>query len=220
MKKPRFVSFDLDGTLVDYSFANAVWLEGIPRLYAEEKDVNADMAKISVKEEYDKVGMKRLEWYDINYWLNRFRLTPKNWTMLLREYKHLIKPYPETSEILQTLRDANYTLIVISNAAREFLDAELEEPNIASYFKHAFSATSDFHQVKKTADLYQKILNILDSQPSDVVHVGDDWQFDYIASREAGIKSFFLDRKEQKSGNHIVKNLTELVSRIQQTSLS
>ncbi len=220
MKKPRFVSFDLDGTLVDYSFANAVWLEGIPRLYAEEKDVNADMAKISVKEEYDKVGMKRLEWYDINYWLNRFRLTPKNWTMLLREYKHLIKPYPETSEILQTLRDANYTLIVISNAAREFLDAELEETNIASYFKHAFSATSDFHQVKKTADLYQKILNILDSQPSDVVHVGDDWQFDYIASREAGIKSFFLDRKEQKSGNHIVKNLTELVSRIQQTSLS
>lgn len=214
MKKVRFISFDLDGTLVDYSFANAVWLEGIPRLYAEDKGVSLDVAKVKVKKEYDRVGMTRLEWYDIYYWLREFRLESRNWTTLLREYKHTIRAYPETREVMQTLGEEDYTLMVVSNAAREFLDIELQETHLTSYFTHVFSATSDFHQVKKSEILYQKILSQLDAQPSEVTHVGDDWHFDYVTPRKAGIRSFFLDRQNKKSGEYVVKNLTEFLSRI------
>ncbi|NIQ05366.1 MAG: HAD family hydrolase [Candidatus Korarchaeota archaeon] len=212
--KIRFVSFDVDGTLVDYSFANAVWLEGIPRLYAEEEGISMDLAKVIVKREYDKVGMERLEWYDINYWLDRFRLRTGTWKTLLKKYRHLIRAYPETYEALRTLRDRGYKLIVISNASRKFLDTELDETNIASYFRQIFSATSDFNKVKKNEVLYRKILDILDVKPSQVIHVGDNWHFDYLAPRKTGMESFFLDRENSKSGKYIVKNLTELLSKI------
>ncbi len=214
MVKIRFVSFDVDGTLVDYSFANAVWLEGIPRLYAEEEGISMDLAKVIVKREYDKVGMERLEWYDINYWLDRFRLRTGTWKTLLKKYRHLIRAYPETYEALRTLRDRGYKLIVISNASRKFLDTELDETNIASYFRQIFSATSDFNKVKKNEVLYRKILDILDVKPSQVIHVGDNWHFDYLAPRKTGMESFFLDRENSKSGKYIVKNLTELLSKI------
>jgi putative hydrolase of the HAD superfamily len=208
VKQPSFISFDLDGTLVDYSFANTVWLEGIPRFYAEKNGVSVDAAKVKVEREYDKVGMERLEWYDIKYWLNKFRLSPDTWTTLLREYKHLIKTYPETCKVIQSLKRANYKLIVVSNAAREFLNAELNGTNIAGFFSHIFSATTDFHQVKKTESLYNKILNILEVLPAEVIHIGDNWNFDYLTPRKTGMKSFFLDRGNQKSGKYIVKNLT------------
>jgi putative hydrolase of the HAD superfamily len=214
VKQPGFISFDLDGTLVDYDFANAVWLEGIPRFYAEKNGVSIDIAKVRIEREYDKVGMERLEWYDIKYWLNKFRLSPDIWTTLLREYKHLIKTYPETCEVLQSLKRTNYKLIVVSNAAREFLNAELNRTNIAGFFSHIFSATTDFHQVKKTESLYNKILNILEVLPAEVIHIGDNWNFDYLTPRKTGIKSFFLDRGNQKSGKYIVKNLTEFLSKI------
>lgn len=212
MKKLGIISFDLDGTLVDYSFVNAVWLDGVPRLYAKKRGMSLDAAKLKVRREYDAVGMKRLEWYDIEYWLSKFHLGSENWGMLFRKYKHKISIYPEVPQVLQTLRDAGHKLIVVSNAAREFLDTELEETGLIRYFEHVFSTTSDFNQVKKTKNLYEKILSILDAIPSEVIHVGDDWHFDFEIPRKAGIRSFFLDRKKQRSGKYVVKDLIEFMS--------
>lgn len=212
--KPVIVSFDVDGTLVDYSFADAVWLEGIPGLYADKKGVSLSVAKERVKREYDRVGMTRLEWYNIQYWLTKFGLEPDSWQMLCEKYKHRITPYPEVHEVLQSLKNRDCRLVVVSNAAREFLDTELQETGLTGYFHGTFSATSDFKQVKNTAILYHKVLDALDVKPSQMTHVGDDWHFDYIAPRKAGIRCYFLDREKQRSGKHVVKDLTEFLSQI------
>lgn len=215
MEEPKFVSFDLDGTLVDRSFVNAVWLDGIPRLHAKKEGISLDAAKSKVKKKYGAVGVKRLEWYDIKYWLRKFHLGSENWRTLFRKYRHLVSTYPEVHEVLQTLRDMGYKLMVVSNAAREFFDAELRETGLASYFKYAFSATSDFQQVKREG-LYDKILLTLDVSPSEVIHIGDDWYFDYVMPRKAGIRSFLLDRENQRSGEYVVKDLEEFVFQLSQ----
>jgi putative hydrolase of the HAD superfamily len=31
-------------------------------------------------------------------------------------------------------------------------------------------------------------------KPAQVIHVGDNWQFDFLNARQAGLNAFYLDR--------------------------
>ena len=59
----KIVSFDLEGTLVDMTFSDKVWNEGIPALYAQKTGLKFEEAKRIVLNEYMKVGEERIEWY-------------------------------------------------------------------------------------------------------------------------------------------------------------
>ena len=209
----RVVSFDMDGTITDLSFVNSVWLEGIPRLYAAEHGISFEDAITYVKREYEKVGRERLEWYDLNYWTEKFGLDvcPEE---LLGSFQHRIRVFPEVNEILKEFKDKGFRLIIMTNARREFLNLELERTKIGHYFERVFSSTSDFALIKKTVNLYQKVCNIIGVSPSKMTHVGDDWLFDFAVPRKLGIKAFYLDRTGKTSGNLVIHSLKELGARV------
>ena len=74
MVSAKVISFDLDGTLIDYGFVDSVWFEGVPLSYSVEKRVSFDDAREAVKREYDRVGKDRLKWYDLSYWTRKLGL--------------------------------------------------------------------------------------------------------------------------------------------------
>ena len=142
----RHVSLDMDGTLINTKFVDKVWMEGVPALYAEKHDIEFEPSKEIVVGEYMKVGSDKLEWYDLKHWLDKFELDETK-EDLLERYADEIEVYPEVREALDALSE-KFNLVVTSNAARDFLDLELEE--IGQYFSDVFSATSDFRQTKKS----------------------------------------------------------------------
>jgi len=204
----KIISFDLDGTLIDQKFVDSIWFEGLPSLYAKLHHITFDEAKNFLTKEYDKVGMEKLEWYDIKYWLRKF-LGHENWKELFEDKKSRISLYPEVPKVLRELGDAGYSMVITSNSAREFLNFELEHTDIKHYFKHIFSSTSDFHEVKKKADFYAKICKLLNTPPNEVAHVGDNWKFDFEVPRSLGIAAFYLDRSRKQSGEFILHSLEE-----------
>ncbi len=204
----KVISFDLDGTLVELEFSEWVWSVGIPQLFAEKRGISFDEAKEIVEEEYRKVGDRSPQWYDIKYWFNFFQLNG-HWKPLLNRFSHKIKPYPEVSKVLQDL-SPNYRLIIISNAAREFIDIEVELAELRRYFSRIFSATSDFGQIKKTAKFYGGICQLLGISSQEMVHVGDHWEFDYIAPKGRGIKALHIDRSWSRSGDDVIRSLEEV----------
>ncbi len=208
----KIISFDLDGTLVDSEFTELVWTYGIPKLYAERKAMEFEEAKRRVLEEYRKVGDADPRWYDIKYWFQYLSLD-SNWKELLEGFSYAIKPYPEVMEVLKELF-GRYNLIINSNAAREFLDLEVGVSQTGGYFIRIFSATSDFGELKKTTRFYSQICRIMGIRPEEMIHVGDHWEFDYIIPRELGIKAFFLDRKGEREGDFVVKDLREFLQRL------
>lgn len=211
------VSFDVDGTLVDGKFIDAVWHKGIPELYARKNGISFEESAAYAEKEYDKVGDQRIEWYDIKYWFRFFNLGD-DWTNLMAEFRPLISIYPEVSRVLLEL-SGKYELVVISNATREFLGPVLEETRLGGYFSKIFSCTSDFKQLKKSPDFYSSICNILGIPPSQLIHVGDNLRFDYLVPRELGVQSFFLDRKKiSEQGEHVINSLSELVPKIRRLS--
>ena len=208
---PKIISFDMDGTLVDPEFTDWVWLHGIPRLYAEMTNIPFEEAKHFVVGEYLKVGEGAIEWYDIKYWFQFFKLE-KNWKDLMLQYVDKIRIYPDVDDILAWLKE-KFPIILTSNAGREFIDIEMEATGLGRYFDRIFSATSDFGQVKKTAGFYGRICGALGVYPQEIVHVGDHYEFDYLAPRSLGIHAFYLDRSGEKNGDFVISDLRELERR-------
>jgi putative hydrolase of the HAD superfamily len=208
----KIISFDFDGTIAKHTFADAFWLEGVPALYAKQHHVDVEAAKKYLFEEYDKIGDNRIEWYDPGYWFDRFDLQA-DWKKMLLQYRENVEVYPEVPSDLKRL-SASYLLIVSSNAKKEFIDVQLKQSKLSDYFDRIFSSTSDFHTVKKVTDFYAMICKKLRIQPQEMIHVGDHKEFDYLSPQNLGITSYYLDRKENTTGNHVVSDLKQFENKI------
>jgi HAD superfamily hydrolase (TIGR01549 family) len=206
----RVISLDMDGTLVNSRFVDKVWMEGMPMLYAEKTGLDFPAAKSYVVGEYMKIGSDHLEWYDLLYWIERFGLEIGK-DELLQMYEDEIETYPEVEEVLDLLAES-YQLVVTSNAAREFIDIELD--GVSDYFQEIFSATSDFREVKKSPLIYGAVCAQMGVKPFEVLHIGDHYNYDYESPLQAGLDALFLDRKGERSGSEVVGDLREAVELI------
>jgi len=214
MPRVKVISFDLDGTLIDYGFVDSVWFEGVPRLYSVKKGVSFDDARKAVKREYDKVGKERIEWYDLHYWMRKFGLNVDE-QELLKCFEHRIKTYPEVPKVLEELKQKGFRLIIVTNARREFVELELRKARMENYFERVFSSTSDFGLVKKTVNLYRRVCSILEVSPQEMIHVGDDRNFDFEVPKRLGILAFYLDRTGKYKGERVIHSLEELSKKLQ-----
>lgn len=192
----RIISFDLDGTLADLNFEKAVWLTEIPRLFAKKNNLDFETAKNAVFAAYAYVGDKDARWYDIKFWFKELGLE-EDYNTILKESSHLINLYPDTVPALKKL-SKNNKLIVISNATRVFIDFKLKVENLEKYFTRVFSVTSDFNCSKGESRGYLEVCKRMGIAPNELIHIGDDLQFDYFSARKVGIDAYYLSRSGRK----------------------
>ena len=208
LNEVKLVSFDAEGTLVTPDFSYAVWFEAIPERYAERNGIDFELARKVIEEEYRQLGDQRLEWYDVRYWFEKLGLgTPDQ---VMQRCVSKVRYYPEVKEVLASL-SGRYKLVVASGSTRDFLHHLLQD--IEPYFTRIFSSLTDYKQLK-TSEFYLKMCQAMGVKPSQVVHVGDNWQFDFVAPKEAGIQSFYLDRKRQTDHQNSMASLLQLNSHL------
>ncbi|MBL7118773.1 HAD family hydrolase [Candidatus Bathyarchaeota archaeon] len=193
MKGLTLISFDVGGTLVDHRFMDLVWNTGIPRLYAEKRGITLQEAREQVTEEYNNIGKNDMRWYILQYWFDHFGLNGSP-TDLLESFRHEVRVYPEVPSVLDNL-GKTYKIVVFSNAPKDILNYEIE--GLRTHFVKVFSSTTDFTSFRKTAKMYTKICNILETEPRQALHVGDNEYDDYLAPRKAGMQAFYLDRSRR-----------------------
>lgn len=208
--KKSILSFDLTGTLATFRFCDSIYFEGLPKLYANKYEVEIEEARQYLEKAYDEIGDQEADWYDLTYWFDRFDLG-NGWDSLLNELSHNIQLYPESENVLANL-SKKYELILISNACREFLEIEISD--IGKYFTRLISCVSDFREVKKTPELYSRVCDFLGLKPDELIHIGDNWQFDYIAPTECGITAYHLDRTRKNTGEFVIHDLSEIETKL------
>ena len=213
MSRPQIIAFDMDGTLTDTSFVNSVWLQGVPELYSLKKQIPFEEALRQVKFEYDKMGREKIQWYDLSYWLNKFEIDLKP-EQVLNSFVDRIRVFEEAHRILERLKNSGYRLIIVTNARREFVDLEMKQTGTQRYFENIFSSPSDFKLIKNGPTVYEKICAACKVSPVDMMHVGDDPQFDFEVPKQIGIRAYLLDRTRKKSGPFIVSSLEEFASKL------
>jgi FMN phosphatase YigB (HAD superfamily) len=206
----KYISFDMEGTLIDHSYSEHIWGTDIPSLYAEKHGIDLEDAREVIFREYNQLGDHRPEWYNVGFWFRKFGL-PGDWLELPEKRRNLIRVYPDTRTVLDALV-SEHPLVVSSNTIRELLTIQIEE--VGDYFTHVFSAPSDFQSVKKDQSFYRKILEAMRVEPCEVIHVGDHPKYDYLAARSIGIEAYHLDRKGNAENGDTVGSLTEFMERL------
>jgi len=206
MRDLKLISLDVGGTLVDHSFMDLVWNTGIPTLYAEKRGITLREAREQVTEEYNKVGENDIRWYILQYWFDYFGLKGSP-TELLESYRHEVRVYPEVPSVLENLEES-YRMVVFSNAPKDILNFEIR--GLRTHFMKVFSSTTDFAGFRKTAKMYAKICSILETEPEQALHVGDNEYDDYMAPRKAGMQAFYLDRSGRNLKDLTLTDLREL----------
>ena len=202
----KVVSFDVVGTLLDFNYEDYVWKEAFPQLYARKRGISIDKARNHFLREYNRVGKNDIKWFLPEYWFKHFNLD-EDPIEIFRSHSDKVRFYPEVPSVLRNLSQ-KYVLIIASGATRDIIEIMIEK--IRHYFKHTYSPVSDRQEVKKTPEFYETICKNLEIEPSAMAHAGDEWYPDFISPRKIGIKSFYLDRTEEKSGKFVIKDLKEL----------
>jgi putative hydrolase of the HAD superfamily len=209
----KVVSFDLDGTLTKLKFVDLVWHYGLPELYAKKYSIGFDRAKEIVMGEYNRVGNRNPVWYDLRYWFEKYDLPGKP-EDLLNRYAHEVSMFPDAVEALEKL-SGRYELIISSNAHRIFIEKQLEKIG-RKRFLRVFSAISDFGLLKKDPAFFLGVCKEISISPQNLIHIGDDFCFDYEIPKSLGIQAYFLDRTSKVIEPHkgLIRSLRQLINLI------
>lgn len=205
----RFISFDVDGTLVRPEFNDLIWRKALPELYARKHRMEIEEARKFVEREYDKIGQYDLRWYSLDFWLGYFELNAKE-KEILGKYAEEVSLYPDVLPTLEKL-SKRYQLVIASCMGGDFIEVKLQKRGMGKYFTHIFSAIS-LGLIKKEEKFYFDLCSRLAINPEELVHIGDHYEFDYLVPRRVGIEAYYLDRNEdsQKASSGVVKSLGEL----------
>lgn len=111
-------------------------------------------------------------------------------------YAEFTKPgvwelYPEVREVLTTLRE-RYRLGIISNFDGR-LRPILAQLGILPFFEHVV-ISSEVGADKPDPWIYTRALQLAGVAPVEATHAGDDPLADWQGARDAGLRSFELDR--------------------------
>lgn len=193
----KVISFDLDDTLSDSNFDELIWRTEIPQAFAKEKNLSFEEAYKAVTTEYKNLWVKAQgNWRDASFWLEHFGLKT-TWEDLVNAVHKEIKHFGDVDEVLTEL-SKKFTLVIVSNAERKFINAKIKCGNLDKFFKKIYSAASDFNKKKKDAEVFQKVLSDFNIKPEEMIHIGDDEEYDVKVPKTVGMQAFLLCRKGDK----------------------
>ncbi len=107
-----------------------------------------------------------------------------------------LKPFPDVIDALQTLRDAGYTLAILSNGDRDMLKAA--GPHIGFDFDHVISV-QEAGYFKPAWQTYAAAEDIIGEERTSCLFVANH-AFDCIGAKSYGMRAAFIDRRKRPFG--------------------
>ncbi len=106
--------------------------------------------------------------------------------------------YPHTAATLEELRRNGSHIFLLSNAQKQFTDAEIEITGIRKYMEAVY-ISSDMGMKKPQPEFLQQLLEEQKLNPSETVMVGNDFQSDIGSAAACGIHGIFLNTDKLSS---------------------
>ncbi|RLI25036.1 hypothetical protein DRO57_05085 [Candidatus Bathyarchaeota archaeon] len=130
----------------------------------------------------------------------------------VRRDKRLMKPYSDAEPTVRRLKEMGFKLIVISNVSSERnLSAYLTQVGLRGYFSLLF-ASGSLGVEKPDSEIFLYASRVSGTPPDMMVHIGDDYEADYLGAEKAGLKAILIDRANRYAGQRCtrVKSLLQV----------
>ncbi len=213
-KKPTALLFDLDGTLrFSEPSGDQTMLEQAAELgilCSEEcrRKARQWAHEYWANSEYLRLDLQTYGESDAAFWENYTRRTLEamqadpqkidEWAVLLQQF--MIENYhpedvipPDVFPTLQALRTAGFTVGLVTNRTRP-AGEYLQESGFTDAMD--FTLTAGEVGVGKPHPLiFQRALEIAQSQPTQTLYIGDNYFADVVGARRAGLQPVLIDRE-------------------------
>jgi putative hydrolase of the HAD superfamily len=129
----------------------------------------------------------------------------------------LISIFPESVEVVETLRARGHRLAMITNGAAATQREKIERFDLARHFDYVL-VEGEFGIGKPDPRVYQHVLDTLTVEASDAVMIGDDLERDVAGPQRAGMLGVWVDRADSGvpagstvQPDRIIRDLRELL---------
>lgn len=195
--------FDLDRTLWDFETNSETALEILYQEYdlkqffpnfllflKKYKSVNEEMWQQYYKKEITKDDVRLLRFY------NTIGAKREMCIELSKRYIDLsvlqTAVFPHTHEVLQTLKERNYSLHIISNGFREVQEKKLKNCQLADFFT-TISTSEDAGYHKPHLKAFEFALNQANAQKENSAIIGDDLNTDIQGALNIGLLTVYFN---------------------------
>ncbi len=123
-----------------------------------------------------------------------------------------LKAYEDVEPAIEDLRRRGYRLIVISNVTSlKSLSTYLSKVNLNTYFA-LLAASGSVGFEKPNKGLFLWASRAIGVDPGRIVHIGDDFDADYLGATASGFKAILVDRSGKNADRSAirVRSLTEV----------
>ena len=206
----KAILFDLDGTLrhhipsggavfTDYALSLGLPINSEDRIRAERwehyyfansPEIRADSEKFKEDAFWVNFGRRRLIALGISP-RQAEELAPQFSAHMSAAYKPRVHVPEDALTLLTQLRQAGYTLGVVSNRGTPFHD-ELENLGLAK-FVHFSLAGGEVKSFKPDAGIFNAAVERAGTSAAEAIYVGDNYFADVIGSRRAGLRPVLYD---------------------------
>lgn len=132
---------------------------------------------------------------------------------LWNKNKLFAKPYEDTVETLQALKDKGIKLAIVSNANKGAVEDVIAKHNLAEYFD-AVIISYQHGMLKQGGELYDIALKQLGVAKKDTLVIGDSIETDMAGAEKAGIKAILIDRRGTREYADKIAALKEIESKL------
>lgn len=151
-----------------------------------------------------------------------FELEPRDFILeklvgMWNKNELLAKPFLETIEVLDYLKEKKIKIGLISNTPPTIARV-IDKYELNKYFD-AVELSYEDGLLKTDPKMFKNLLKKMKLKPKEVVMVGDSIPTDIIGAKEAGIRAILLDRRNKREFVPKIVNLRELKDLIEKGEL-
>ena len=220
MEAIKHIFFDLDRTLWDFETNSEVALRilfdelkldtifpNFEMFHSTYREKNANLWELYGKGKINKELLRVKRFEDT---LGSFGNKEKQLALSLAEGYVKISPhqtalFPGTLDTLQSLKENNFSMSIITNGFREVQEIKLKKSRLNHYFDHLL-CSEDIGVNKPDPLIFLEALNKNRITADKAIMVGDDFLADVIGAERVGIKGVLFDPNNHYSKrNNIAK---------------